>query len=128
MRLRRHDWWTGPQLYLVIDDYDMIGGGSENPFTPLLDYLSQGTELGLHLVVARSANGMGRAMNDPLLRRLLDVNTPLMLLSCPPSEGFVVGEARPRQLPPGRAQHITRRRTIHIQTAMTPEHQPTPLH
>ncbi|WP_333769025.1 type VII secretion protein EccCa [Streptomyces sp. IBSBF 2435] len=119
-RLRKHDWWTGPQLFLVIDDYDMVGS-SDNPFAPLLEYLTQGTELGLHLVVARSANGAARGMNDPLLRRLVEVNTPVMLLSCPPSEGHLIGDVRPRRLPPGRAQYITRRGSLQVQTAMLPE-------
>jgi DNA segregation ATPase FtsK/SpoIIIE, S-DNA-T family len=123
-RLRKHDWWTGPQLFLVIDDYDMIGGTGGNPFAPLLDYLSQGAELGLHVIVARSATGAGRAMSDPLLRQLLDVNTPVMLLSCPPSETLMLGETRPRALPVGRAQHVTRRRTIQVQTPLLPDHLP----
>jgi S-DNA-T family DNA segregation ATPase FtsK/SpoIIIE len=127
-QLRRHDWWTGPQMYLIIDDYEMIGNTTVNPFTPLLDFLSQGTEIGLHVIVARSANGAARGMSDPLLRRLIEVNTPMLLLSCPPAEGHILGDVRPRQLPVGRAQHITRRRTLQIQTAMVtePAYDPSP--
>jgi DNA segregation ATPase FtsK/SpoIIIE, S-DNA-T family len=117
-RLRRRDWWTGPRLFLVIDDYEMVGSPSDNLFGPLLDHLAQGTELGLHVIVARSANGAARGMGDPLLRRLAEVNTPALLLSCPPSEGHILGDVKPRQLPPGRAQHITRRRTVQVQTAL----------
>jgi S-DNA-T family DNA segregation ATPase FtsK/SpoIIIE len=120
-RLRLHDWWTGPQLYLVIDDYDMVGNMSENPFAPLVEFLSQGTELGLHVVLARSANGASRSMNDLLLRRLVEVNTPVMMLSCPPSEGYIIADVKPRQLPAGRAQYITRRGRLQVQTAIAPE-------
>ena len=122
-QLRRRDWWQGPQLFLIVDDYDMVGGGPmDNPFAPLLDFLSQGTELGLHLIVARSANGASRSMmGDPLLRRLLEVNTPAVQLSCPPSEGPIFGNVKPRQLPVGRALHITRRRTLQVQTALSSE-------
>jgi S-DNA-T family DNA segregation ATPase FtsK/SpoIIIE len=60
-------------------------------------------------------------MNDPLLRRLVEVNTPMLLMSCPPAEGHILGDVRPRQLPVGRAQHITRRRTVQVQTAIVPE-------
>jgi S-DNA-T family DNA segregation ATPase FtsK/SpoIIIE len=116
-RLRKRDWWTGPQLYVIVDDYEMVAS-ADNPFNPLLDHLAQGTELGLHLVVARSANGVGRGMTDPLVRRLIEVNTPMLLLSCPPSEGYLVGDVRPRQLPPGRAQYITRRGKVGVQTAL----------
>jgi S-DNA-T family DNA segregation ATPase FtsK/SpoIIIE len=124
-QLRRRDWWQGPQLFLIVDDYDMVGSNPmDSPFAPLLDFLNQGTELGLHLIVARSANGASRSMSsDPLLRRLLEVNTPALQLSCPPSEGQIFGSVKPRQLPPGRALHITRRGTLQIQTALAPEQQ-----
>ncbi|WP_347403634.1 type VII secretion protein EccCa [Solwaraspora sp. WMMD406] len=118
-QLRRRDWWQGPELYLVIDDYDMVSGASgPSPFAPLLEFLAQGTELGLHLVVSRSANGLSRALMDPLLRTLLEVNSPALLLSCPPSEGVLFNNVRPRVLPTGRAQHITRRRLTEVQTAL----------
>ncbi|MFD8723556.1 type VII secretion protein EccCa [Streptomyces sp. NPDC059629] len=122
-QLRQRDWWTGPQLFLIVDDYDMVGSSPmDSPFAPLLDFLAQGTELGLHLIVARSANGASRSMSsDPLMRRLLEVNTPALQLSCPPAEGQIFGSVKPRPLPPGRALHITRRGTLQIQTALVSE-------
>ena len=118
-RLRLRDWWQGPELFIVVDDYDLVSGsGGNHPFDQLLDHLAQGVELGLHLVVARGANGAGRAMNDPLLRRLLELNTPSVLLSCPTSEGMLFGNVKPRQFPPGRGLHVTRRRTVQVQTAL----------
>ncbi|MFB7905931.1 type VII secretion protein EccCa [Kitasatospora sp. NPDC056076] len=121
-RLKLRDWWTGAELFILVDDYDLIAAPlTGHPFAPLLDHLAQGTELGLHLIVARSANGAGRALSDPLLRRLHEVNTPAVLLSCPPSEGVLFGNVKPRQLPPGRALHITRRRTVQLQTPLVPE-------
>ncbi|MFE7620799.1 type VII secretion protein EccCa [Streptomyces sp. NPDC057496] len=120
-QLKRRDWWSGPRVFLVVDDYDMVSGSMSNHFGPLLDYLAQGAELGLHLIVARSANGAARAMSDPLLRRLMEVNTPAALLSCPPSEGYLFNDTKPRQLTPGRAQFITRRGVVQVQTALLPE-------
>jgi S-DNA-T family DNA segregation ATPase FtsK/SpoIIIE len=117
-QLRKRDWWTGPRLFLLVDDYEMVASTGNSPFGPLLDFLAQGNELGLHLIVVRSANGLARASNDPLLRRLLEVNTPALLLSCPPSEGYVFGNVKPRQMPPGRGLYITRRRTLQAQTAL----------
>ncbi|MFD7729406.1 type VII secretion protein EccCa [Kitasatospora phosalacinea] len=127
-RLRLRDWWTGPELFVLVDDYDLVPTqpGAHHPFAPLLDHLAQGAELGLHLIVARSANGIGRAYNDPLLRRLQDVNTPVALFSCPPSEGTLFGSTKPRHLPPGRALHVTRRRTTQLQTPHLPEPRPEP--
>ncbi|MGW7579306.1 FtsK/SpoIIIE domain-containing protein [Streptomyces sp. NPDC054765] len=121
-RLRLRDWWTGPQLFVIVDDYDMLGNTVNSPFAPLLDHLAQGAEIGLHLVVARGANGAGRAMtSDPLLRRLTEVNTPVLQMSCPPSEGQIVLGTKPRKLPAGRALHITRRGVVQVQTARIAE-------
>jgi S-DNA-T family DNA segregation ATPase FtsK/SpoIIIE len=119
-RMRLADWWSGPRLFILVDDYDMIGGSNafDHPFAPLFDHLSLGHEVGLHLVVVRSATGAGRGLNDQLLRRLDEVNTPGLLMSCPPSEGYVFGNIKPRNLPPGRAQHIARRKATLIQTAL----------
>ncbi|MFD3944806.1 type VII secretion protein EccCa [Streptomyces sp. NPDC058579] len=120
-RMRLADWWRGPRLFVLVDDYDMVGASGstlDHPFAPLFDHLALGHEVGLHVVVARSATGAGRGMNDPLLRRLGEVNTPSLLLSCPPSEGFVFGTVRPRNLPPGRALHFVRRKSGLIQTGL----------
>ncbi|MFD3945149.1 type VII secretion protein EccCa [Streptomyces sp. NPDC058579] len=118
-RLRARDWWSGPELFVIVDDYDLVGGTmSAHPFAAVLDHLAQGAEIGLHVIVARSANGAGRGLGDQLLRKLQDVNTPAVLLSCPPSEGYLFGNTKPKVLPAGRALHITRRRTVQLQTPL----------
>ncbi|MFJ2008490.1 type VII secretion protein EccCa [Streptomyces chartreusis] len=119
-RLRRRDWWNGPQLFLLIDDYDLLSSNAygPSPFDPIIEHLSQGAEIGLHLIVARAAGGVGRAMGDPLLRRLIEANTPSILLSCPKSEGILFGDVKPREYPPGRGLWISRRRTTQVQTAL----------
>ncbi|MFG2115603.1 type VII secretion protein EccCa [Streptomyces sp. NPDC048718] len=120
-RMRQADWWKGPRLFVLVDDYDMLGGSNafDHPFAPLFEFLALGHEVGLHLVVARSATGAGRGFGDQLLRRLGEVNTPGLLLSCPPSEGYVFGNTKPRNLPPGRAWYIARNKATLLQTALT---------
>ncbi|MGP4049596.1 type VII secretion protein EccCa [Streptomyces sp. 2A115] len=123
-RMRKCDWWTGPRLFILIDDYDMVSGSSfQSPLEPLFEYLTLGFEMGLHLVVARSAMGAGRGLSDALIRRLDEANNPAVLLSCPPTEGRLFGNAKPRNLPPGRALHIARRRARLMQTALVEESQ-----
>ncbi|MFJ1746191.1 type VII secretion protein EccCa [Streptomyces sp. NPDC088116] len=118
-RMRLADWWTGPRLFILVDDYDMLGTSPMNaPFDPLLNHLALGYEVGLHLIVSRSAAGAGRGLGEILLRRMQEVNTPTLLLSCPPSEGFILGSLKGRNLPPGRGTRITRRKTTQVQTAM----------
>ncbi|WP_435813716.1 type VII secretion protein EccCa [Streptomyces tauricus] len=117
-RMRLADWWQGPRLFILVDDYDMVGSGPmAQPFAPLLDHLALGHEVGLHMVVARSSAGAGRGLNETLLRRLQEVNTPGLLMSCPPSEGYLFGSVKGRELIPGRAVRIARRKTLQIQLA-----------
>ncbi|MET9530451.1 type VII secretion protein EccCa [Streptomyces sp. NPDC006649] len=110
-RLPRRDWWTGPRLFMLIDDYDLYGGapGSGSPLNPLAPMLAHSVNIGLHLVISRSTSGASRAMMDPVLRRIWELGNPALLHSYPKEEGKFIGEARPRTLPAGRAQLVTRR-------------------
>jgi S-DNA-T family DNA segregation ATPase FtsK/SpoIIIE len=119
-RLRRRDWWEGPELFVVVDDYELMsrGMGQGSTLDPLLPMLAQGVHIGLHLVVARSTSGAMRALMDPVLRRLWELGTPGVLLSYPKEEGKFLGEAAPRKLPPGRAQLVTRRGIRLVQTGL----------
>ncbi|MGW2654583.1 type VII secretion protein EccCa [Streptomyces sp. NPDC001478] len=118
-RMRRADWWTGPRLFVLVDDYEMVGTAFNGPFEPLLPHLPLGFEVGLHFVVARAAAGASRA--DPLMRKLQEVNSPALQLSCPPSEGYVFDSVKPRTLPPGRALRIARRKAALVQLAVARE-------
>ncbi|MEV4346294.1 type VII secretion protein EccCa [Actinoplanes sp. NPDC049596] len=118
-QLRRRDWWTGPQLFVLVDDYDLLAG-HESPLLPLLPYLAQGADIGFHLVVTRGAANVMRMSMDPLIRRMQETNTPDLALSCPPNEGPLLGNVKPRHLPPGRALLCTRRGGRLIQTAWQP--------
>ncbi|MFF9347602.1 type VII secretion protein EccCa [Streptomyces sp. NPDC014734] len=115
-RMRRADWWKGPRVFVLVDDYEMVGSGFNTPFEPLLPHLPLGYELGLHLVVARAATGASRL--DPTMRKLQEVNSPALLMSCPPSEGYVFENIKPRILPPGRALRIARRKAALVQLAL----------
>jgi S-DNA-T family DNA segregation ATPase FtsK/SpoIIIE len=117
-RLSTRDWWTGPQLFVLVDDYDLFvsGGGMASPMQALIPLLAHGSSIGLHVVIARSSSGAMRAMMDPLLRRMWELGNPGVLFSYPKEEGKFLGEAKPRTLPPGRAQLVTRRDIRLLQT------------
>ncbi|WP_409474781.1 type VII secretion protein EccCa [Streptomyces sp. HC307] len=123
-RMPLADWWTGPRLFVLVDDYELLGSGlSGHPLTPLFEFLPLGHEVGLNVVVARSASGASRVMSDPLMRRMDEANTPGLLLSCHPTEGFVFGNFKPKNLPPGRAHYFVRRKPVMVQTALLEEEQ-----
>jgi DNA segregation ATPase FtsK/SpoIIIE, S-DNA-T family len=119
-QLRNRSWWSGPEVYLLIDDYDLVVGAT-NPLTPLLEYLAQGRDIGLHMVITRRAGGAGRAMFDPILSRIRDLASPGILMSGPKDEGPLIGNVKPQPLPPGRGWLITRRQGAQlVQLAYTP--------
>ena len=106
-QLRRRDWWSGSDLFLVVDDYDMVAGLT-NPLTPLVDLLPQARDIGLHLVLARSAGGAGRAMYEPVVQRLREMGSPALLMSASKDEGALFG-VKPQSLPTGRGFYAARR-------------------
>ncbi|MEU6220135.1 type VII secretion protein EccCa [Streptomyces sp. NPDC047022] len=110
-RLSRRDWWTGPRLFMIIDDYDLYSGGpgAGSPLGALSPLLAHSANIGMHMVISRSTSGASRAMMDPVLRRIWELGSPALVHSYPKEEGKFIGEARPRTLPPGRAQFVTRR-------------------
>lgn len=43
-QLRDRSWWTGPNVFIVIDDYDLVATSQGNPLAPLVEFLpSPGT-------------------------------------------------------------------------------------
>ena len=108
-QLRKRSWWTGPELYLLVDDYDLVSGGLTNPLSPLLEFLPQARDIGLRVVVTRRIGGAGRAMFDPIIGRIRELASPGVMLSGPKEEGPLFGNIKPQSLPPGRGWLITRR-------------------
>jgi DNA segregation ATPase FtsK/SpoIIIE, S-DNA-T family len=107
-QLRSRSWWSGPEIYLVVDDYDLVAGATGNPLMPLVDYLPHAKDLGLHVIVARRSGGAARAMFDPVLARLRDLGSMGLMMSASPDEGILLGSVRPSPQPPGRGTLITR--------------------
>lgn len=107
-QLRKRSWWSGPELFVLVDDYDLVASPMDNPLQPLLEYLPQGRELGLHVVVTRRTGGAGRGLFEPFLARLRDVGSPGLLLSGDKSEGPLLGGLKPEALPAGRGRLVVR--------------------
>jgi DNA segregation ATPase FtsK/SpoIIIE, S-DNA-T family len=117
-QLRSRSWWSGSDLYLVVDDYDLVGTSQSNPLLPLVELLPQARDIGLHLVLSRAVGGAGRALYDPVLQRLKDMATPALIMSGTKDEGALFGDVRPKPLPLGRGQFTERRRGVRlVQTA-----------
>jgi S-DNA-T family DNA segregation ATPase FtsK/SpoIIIE len=120
-QLRNRSWWRGPELFVLVDDYDLVATGPSNPILPLLEFLAQGRDIGLHLIVSRLVGGAARALYDPVLGRVRDLASPGIIMSGPKDEGPLLGNVKPQILPPGRGWLVTRRHGAQlIQLAWTP--------
>ena len=107
-QLRNRDWWKGPEVFILIDDYDLVAT-QNNPITPLVPFLAQAKDIGLHLAIVRRSGGAARAMYDPVLQRLRDLATPGLVMAGDKDEGALVGNVKPSAQPPGRGILVARR-------------------
>ncbi|MFE3447466.1 type VII secretion protein EccCa [Nonomuraea sp. NPDC059194] len=119
-QLRSRSWWKGSDLYIVVDDYDLVAT-SNNPLQPLAELLPQARDIGLHLIMSRQMGGVGRAMFDPVITKIKDMASPALVMSGNKDEGFVFGNIRPQPLPVGRGYFVDRRSGARLsQTAYLP--------
>lgn len=117
-QLRTRSWWKGADLYLVVDDYDLVAT-STNPLLALVELLPQARDIGLHLVLSRAMGGVGRSLYEPVIQRLKDMATPALIMSGNKDEGPLFGEVRPTPLPAGRGNLTDRRSGVRlVQTAL----------
>ncbi|WP_020574940.1 type VII secretion protein EccC [Actinopolymorpha alba] len=117
-QLKNRSWWTGSDLYLIVDDYELVATSSGNPLAPIADLVSQAQDIGLHVVIARGFGGAGRALYDPVVQRMRDSGNPALIMSGTRDEGQIWGGVRGAPLPPGRGTLVSRRLgTRLIQTA-----------
>src|SRR5690606_24713897 len=108
-QLRERSWWKGPEVYLLVDDYDLVVSGMDNPLSVLLELLPQARDIGLHVILTRRVGGISRALYEPVLQRLRELDMPGLLMSGNREEGQVFGTLRPSLQPPGRGTLVRRR-------------------
>jgi len=107
-QLRSRSWWRGPELYVLIDDYDLVAGSGGSPLGQLVDLLPQARDIGLHLLITRRVGGASRALYEPVIQRLRELDTPGLLMSGRPDEGALFGNLKPSPQPPGRGTLLRR--------------------
>jgi len=113
--LRTRRWWSGPELVLFIDDYDLLPSAAGNPLAPLVELLPQGRDVGLHVVMARRVGGSARSQFEPFLQRLRELGSQGMVMSGDPQEGPLIGDRKAEPLPAGRGYLVRRGRTSLVQ-------------
>ena len=107
-QIRERSWWTGPELWVLVDDYDLANTTGGNPLAELVDLLPQAGDIGLHLIITRRMGGAARASFEKVLQMMGDLAVTGILLSGNPSEGAIINGVKPKRAIPGRAQVIHR--------------------
>lgn len=99
----------GPELFILVDDYDLVATSTNNPLRKISDFLPQAKDVGLHLVVVRRTGGASKAMYDPIIGKLKEIAAPGMVMNGSRDEGALVGNIKPSAMPPGRGNLLTRK-------------------
>ncbi len=109
-QLRDRSWWSGPTVFVVIDDYDLVATSSGNPLAGLTELLPFARDVGVRFIIARSTAGAGRASYEAFMQRVKELGAQGVVLAGDPGEGDLLGGVRPRPMPAGRGVFVSRRR------------------
>ncbi|ORI23200.1 type VII secretion protein EccCa [Rhodococcus sp. 1168] len=118
-QLRERTWWSGPEIFVIVDDYDLVATSTGNPLTVLVEYLPHARDIGLHVIVSRRSGGASRALYDPVISRMRDLVSPGLVMSGSRDEGNLIGSVKPSAMPPGRGTLVDRRGQSLVQLAWT---------
>ena len=107
-QIRERTWWSGPEVWILVDDYDLVATSSGNPLMELIDLLPQAGDIGLHVIITRRMGGASRAAYEKVLQMMNDLAVTGILLSGNPSEGAIINGVKPKRAIAGRAQVVHR--------------------
>lgn len=127
-RIQRRDWFSGPDLFVFIDDYQLVDDKMARPFEALRPLIGRGGDRGVHIVVSRSIQNASMAITDPVIGPVRQANSSGLLLDGNRNDGGLIDEVtKPRPQPVhGRGfwiQPTSSRPTEMIQVAYAPTNQ-----
>lgn len=124
--LRERSWWSGPQLHLIVDDYDLLTLAGAT-LAPLRQYLPYAADIGLRVSIVRRAAGLSRALYDETLSVLRDLGATGLVLSNAGDEGPILG-VRAMPQPPGRGTIVVPGRpSTDVQAVVVPGRGSSPV-
>lgn len=112
-------WWSGPEIFLIIDDIQQFPPGFDSPFQKAAPWVTRAADVGLHVIATRTFGGWSSAGSDPLLRALHQANSPLLVMDADPDEGFIRGKMKGGPLPRGRGLLMAEDTGVFVQVAAT---------
>lgn len=117
--LLSRSWWSGPEIFLIIDDVQQLPPGFDSPLHKAAPWVTRAADVGLHVIVTRTFGGWSSAGSDPMLRALHQANTPLLVMDADPDEGFIRGKMKGGPLPRGRGLLMAEDTGVFVQVAAT---------
>lgn len=117
--LLSRSWWSGPEIFLIIDDIQQLPPGFDSPLHKAAPWVTRAADVGLHVFVTRTFGGWSSAGSDPILRALHQANAPLLVMDADPDEGFIRGKMKGGPLPPGRGLLMAEDTGVFVQVAAT---------
>lgn len=120
---RNRSWWSGPEVFLVIDDYSMVNNASPAAFAPLAPFWGSAEQLGVHAVVACPIAVAGRIFmaSGSLMKLSADVGGATLVMNGVKENGPTIAGVPVKPLPPGRGVLVTPDGKDVIQTPVLPE-------
>jgi DNA segregation ATPase FtsK/SpoIIIE, S-DNA-T family len=125
-QLRDRSWWSGPEIFVVIDDYHMVAQrGMLNPLDPIKDIIVDGRDTGLHIIAARNIAQADSAMYDNVLGQMKNLNSSGFVMDGSKLDGVLIGDVKATKQPVGRGilvEPLYSRKDL-VQAAWIPEAQ-----
>ncbi|MEU4345504.1 type VII secretion protein EccCa [Nocardia sp. NPDC023852] len=122
-QLKDRSWWSGPEIFVVIDDYHMVAQrGQLSPLEPLKDIIVDGRDTGLHVIVARNIAQADTAMYDNVLGQMKNLNSSGLIMDGSKLDGLLIGDVKAVKQPVGRGilvEPLLSRRDL-VQSASMP--------
>ncbi|MEV2226056.1 type VII secretion protein EccCa [Nocardia vinacea] len=123
-QLRERSWWSGPEIFVVVDDYHMVAPrGSINPLDALRDLIVDGRDTGFHLIAARNIAQADMALYDNVLGQVKNLNSSGLIMDGSKLDGMLIGDVKPSKQPVGRGifvEPLHSRKDL-VQAAWTPQ-------
>ncbi|MGW3280461.1 type VII secretion protein EccCa [Nocardia rhamnosiphila] len=123
-QLKERSWWSGPEIFVVVDDYHMVAQrGQMNPLDPLRELIVDGRDTGFHLIAARNIAQADTAMYDTVLGQVKNLNSSGLIMDGTKMDGMLIGDVKPTKQPLGRGilvEPLTSTKDL-VQSAWIPE-------
>ncbi|MGW3058019.1 type VII secretion protein EccCa [Streptomyces goshikiensis] len=112
-------WYSGPRIVILIDDYDVLTSGGQQPLAPFVPFIPSAQDIGLHFVVTRRVAGASRALYEPFMMTLRESGTTAVVMTGDRQEGQLFPGVYANSQPPGRGTLVRRGEpTRLVQTAL----------